>query len=171
VTLLSIALLAVVLTAPISELLVSIQNADDCDTVHLVLILDDSFEVHLYAGPGGWASWKFHVAPGAHRIGIDYLFNYTYHENEHDQIADFMWVVRAEFNGMDHARLVADEEGIHWHPGDFIYSGSSPLEQAMSNPYVVLPVVSLTVLNAALLVAAWNYCGTRLREKSPQQRS
>ncbi len=158
--LLAAALLATVYMSPISELHISIQNMDEYETVHLILYLDDSPQSSLYAGPGGFVSWIFHVSPGNHEVGIDYLFNYSY-ENEHDQIVDFTWDVDVGFDGLAFCVLTVDEDGFAPHLGDFIFETTPPIIQALHDPYVMVPAITFVVLNIVLVVAMWCYCDDR----------
>ena len=155
--LMPITFIMVILTAPISELHISIQNTDDYDTVHLVVYLDDSARAYLYAGPGGWATWIFHVSPGTYDVGIDFVFNYS-DDNDHDDIVDFVWTTKAGFNGLNYCRLMVDKEGIAYHPADFLLSrDASPLEQAISEPSVIVPSIMLAVLYVLLLADICGY--------------
>ncbi len=147
--------IAVLATAPISEITVHIQNSDEQDTAHLVLYLDDSAKAYMYIGPGGWSSWKFHVSPGTHTVGIDFSYNYSY-ENEHDQVIDFELEYFVGFNGAEDSRLLVRKYLIMPHPADMMHVPGSPLEQAAHDPYVVIPVVTMTVLHLLLVVVLSN---------------
>jgi hypothetical protein len=151
------AFIVVIVTSPISELHISIQNTDDYDTVHIVIYLDDSARAYLYAGPGGWATWIFHVSPGTYDVGIDFVFNYS-DDNGHDGIVDFVWTTKVGFNGMNCCWLMADKEGIAYHPADFMFPQTAlPLEQAVSEPSVIVSSAMLAVLYVLLLADICGY--------------
>lgn len=160
VILLPTALVAIILTAPISEMHILIWNVDETDTAHFVFYLDGTREVGLYAGPGGSAGWVFHVPPGTHSVGVDFSYNYSY-DNPHDEIIDHLWTARVEFNGILRSHLCVDSEGINtdhkYNLIDVFYLTKSPLEQAISDPYVIVPVVTLAASHVLLMVAIWNH--------------
>lgn len=163
-----IAFVVVVLTAPISELHIGVQNLADSDTVHMVLYLDDSTEAYSCAGPGMWVSWKFHVVPGTHNIEIDYVFNQSL-QNEPDQVIDFAMTTYVGFNGVKCDWLIVDEEGIGYHPADFFDQTSSPLEQAINDSHVIAPAVALAVLHVAFIVGMLNLRKTQQEEESGKE--
>ncbi|HIH00798.1 TPA: hypothetical protein HA259_01720 [Thermoplasmata archaeon] len=161
--LLVVAFVAVVITAPISEISVRIQNLDEFETVSMVLYLDDSIEAYSCAGPGLWISWKLHVVPGTHSIGIDYVFSQSF-ENEPDQVIDFEWTTYVGFNGVENDWFIVDDSGIGPHLADLLYKTSSPLEQAVNDPHVMAPALTLTVLLIVLFLARWNMSKTQQRD-------
>ena len=157
--LLPVALIAIILTAPISELHIGIRNVDEVDTMHVLFYLDDSPKASLYAGPGGSAGLTFHVSPGMHTVGVDFLFNYS-HDNAHDEIVDIVWTVKVGFNSVHYSRLMADKDGIGGDLIEIMYLTDSPLEQAINDPYVMVPAATLAALHVLLVAAIWNYCRT-----------
>ena len=171
--LLPIASIAIILTAPISEMHIGIWNVDEADTVHIQLYLDGSRAVDLYAGPDGAAGWVFHVLPGTHSVGIDFMYNYSY-DNPHDEIIDYLWTARVEFNGILHSHLCVDSEGINTdHKYNFIeilYLTKPPLEQAIDDPHFMLPTITLSALHVLLVAAIWNYRRTPTKEAPSEKR-
>lgn len=157
------AFVIVVLTAPISELSIRVQNIDDSETVHVVLYLDDTIETYSCAGPGLWISWKVHLVPGTHSIGIDYVFNQSV-GNEPDQVIDFALTAYVGFNGVKDYWLTVNEERVAPHLADPLNQTPLPLEQAVNDPHVMVPAVALTALHVVLLVTWWNIQRTQKRD-------
>jgi hypothetical protein len=171
-TLLVATVLAVVATAPISEIIVHLWNSDEQDTAHLLIYLDGSIEEYIYVGPMGWVSWKFHVSPGMHTVGIDFSFDYNY-ENipEHDHVIDLELTNDVEFNGMDVYWLRMDENRITSHPGNFERIPGMPLGQAISDPYVAISAVALTALSVLFVITLCKHCRTPPKASVPDEKS
>jgi len=154
-TLLIAALILVVMTAPISELIMSFRNAEDTDTVQLVVYLDGSQVDRLYIGADGVDGLKFHVSPGTHTVGIDFAY-----DGQPDETVDFTWTTFVNFNGVNHNRLLIDRQGIGPDPLDMLgifLLTKTPLEQAIRDPNVTTPALTLAVLHVILVIAVWNY--------------
>ena len=171
--LLPIALIAIILTAPISEMHIAVWNVDEADTAYIRLYLDGTRAADLYAGPGGAAGWVFHVPPGTHSVGVDFMYNHT-PGSPHDEVIDYLWIARVEFNGILHRHLCIDSEGINTHhPYNFIdvfYINKPPLMQAIDDPHFMPPVITLSALHVLFAAAIWNYQRTPTIEESPEKR-
>jgi len=150
-------MLAVVITAPISEIHISLRNVEETDTAYLTIYLDDKFAEHLYIGPHGLAGGLFHVSPGKHSIGIDLTY-----DDQLDGIEDFLWTGEVDFNGVDFIGVVVSRAGIYYDIVEIFRFIDLPVEQALRDPNVVVPTATMVFLQVLLVMVVWN----PLRESS-----
>jgi len=170
--LLPVALTVITLTAPISELRVSVRNAEETDIVNIQVCIDDSRTESRYICPGDAVGVKFHVSPGIHRVYIPLVMFSSYLENPPDQYFDYEFTVKVGFNSVHIERLVVDKDGIGEYEGDVRdtmreppHPPTSPLEQAVRDPYFVIPAVVLTALLGLLVATIWDYCDAPPRKR------
>jgi hypothetical protein len=151
-TLLVAAFVIVVLTAPISELVVTFRNTEDADTVHIAVYLDNSPAANLYVGADGSSGLRLHVSPGTYTVSLDFAYN-----GQLNETVDFLWTTYVGFNGIAYNNLVVNRYGVG--PDLLIdYSGRpSPILQAVRDLNVMAPALTLAVLDAILVMAIWSY--------------
>jgi hypothetical protein len=163
-----VALSVVIATAPISEMAIFIKNSEETDTVSVGIWLESSERRLLYISPGNWTSWRFHVSPGTYSIfltsNLDDYYNRT---------ANFELRVSVGFNGMCERGVRVDQGVIGdwfyleiepWLSVDRLYR-KSPIEQAISDPFVTAPAITLSALHVLLVVAVWNHCRTPAKKE------
>ncbi len=164
-----VALSVIVVTAPISEITIFIKNSEETDTVSVRIWLESSERRLLYISPGNWTSWRFHVSPGTHSI-----FLTSNLEDYYSNTASFELTVSVEFNGMCERAVRVNQSVIgDWYypenepagPHRVLLPRESPIEQAIGDPYVFAPAVTLAALHVLLVVAVWNYCRTPAKKE------
>jgi hypothetical protein len=163
-----VALSAIIVTVPISEITVFIKNSEETETASIRIWLESSGTL-LYISPGNWTSWRFHVSPGTHSIFLTSNLD-PFNPNPEN----FELRVSVGFNGMCERAVRVNQSVI----GDWYYPENepqgphwvqlpreSPIEQAIGDPYVFAPAVTLAALHVLLVVAVWNYCRTPAKKE------
>jgi len=151
--------IVIIITAPISEVMIHIKNSEETGTLGVEIWLETSQRMRLYIEPGNWTGWIFHVSPGTHTVFL--TSNLDYFPNEVE--ADFEMKVKVGFNGMCERAVRVNESEIDFWVFPEIEPNiiwvriqrASPVEQAMSDPYVLFPMVALAAVHGLLVAAIW----------------
>lgn len=146
------AFIAIVMTAPISEVIVGFRNTENADPVQLVVYLDSSRAEHLCIGGDGADGLKFHVSPGTHTVGVDFAYDALPNES-----IDYFWTTYVDFNGVARIHLLVDKDGIGSDILADFMATDTPLEQAVRDTYVMVPALTLAALDVVLVTAIWTY--------------
>jgi hypothetical protein len=151
-TLLIATFIAVVLTAPISELIIGLRNTEDTDTVRVVVYLDNSRVDSFFVGAGWADGLRLHVSPGTYAVGVDFAY-----DGQPDETIDFLWTTHVDFNGVNRNHLAVDRDGIGPDLLADFFATKTPIEQAVRDPNVMAPALTLGALHAILVTAIWDY--------------
>jgi len=151
--------IVIIITAPISEIMIHIKNSEETETLGVEVWLETSQRMQLYIAPGNWTGWIFHVSPGTHTVFLTSNLDYLPSERE----ADFEMKVKVGFNGMCERAVRVNQSEIDFWVFPEIEPNiiwvriqrSSPIEQAMSDPYVLLPMLALAAVHGLLVAAIW----------------
>jgi len=151
VILLFVAVVSVILTAPVSELKVFVRNTDESDTARVTILLGES-ATSLNILPGELLVWKFHVSPGTHALSAS-----CSHDDQLNADEDFTWTMQVGFMGMSYYWIHVSEEGtsLNSNPPSLL-EGSHPLSQALKDLNVVAPAAVLSGLVVLVVVTLWN---------------
>lgn len=143
----------ILMTAPISEMLVVVRNWET-DTVRITMRLDDSgYATAFYVDGGQSTDQLLHVSPGTHSIG--FMFTYDAYHNE---TVDFLWTTHVGFNGLNPVFLDVEREGFTQnHLYDHLTSDHTPAGEAIRDPNVLVPAVMLAASTIFLVAAIWNF--------------
>jgi len=156
--LLPVALAVITLTAPISELSISIANNREADPAYVELFLDNTDNRHwaflLHSGDS--EGLRLHLSPGTYEVSIDYVFNPS-SENLTDGVMDYVSAAKVRFNGVHEVRLIVTKSGIQPNLAVAHAFRATPLQQLLMDPHFMLPVVTLLALHVLLGAAIWNY--------------